>query len=138
MSPDSLNPAQRPSETSATDVRPGGRPATTPEAAAEQFEEVLVRQFVRTMTEHLFESSLSGEGGGWMKGQADAQRDVLTDVLTEHLVESGALRLSDLLLRQWKPTSDEAGQPAPVAPQKMTSRAPQPLPLSTLTNASDD
>ncbi len=62
-----------------------------------------MRQFVTAMTDGLFKGSLSGdEGPGWMKGQQDAQRDVMTDVLTDHLVESGVLRISDLLLRQWQ------------------------------------
>ena len=58
--------------------------------------------------DHLFKSQLSGsEGAGWIKGQADTQRDVLT----KHLVDSGALRLSDLLLRQGKRSSDRANRP---------------------------
>ena len=76
-----------------------------------------MRQFVTTMTDGLFESSLSGdEGPGWMKSQHDTQRDVMTDVLTEHLVESGALRIADLLLRQWQrnavqdPPTDSEGE----------------------------
>ena len=77
--------------------------AKTPEEAARQFEAILVRQFVMVMTDGLFKASLSGDDGpGWMKGQQDTQRDIMTDVLTEHLVESGALRISDLLLRQWQ------------------------------------
>ncbi len=77
--------------------------AKTPEEAARQFETILVRQFVKTMTDGLFKASLSGDDGpGWMKGQQDTQRDIMTNVLTEHLVESGALRISDLLLRQWQ------------------------------------
>ena len=84
----------------AADTRRG---AKTPEEAAKQFEAILVRQFVTAMTDGLFQASLSGEEGpGWMKGQQDMQRDVMTDVLTDHLVESGALRISDLLLRQWQ------------------------------------
>ena len=79
------------------------REAKTPEEAARQFEAILVRQFVTAMTDGLFKASLSGEDGpGWMKGQQDTQRDIMADVLTEHLVESGALRISDLLLRQWQ------------------------------------
>ena len=79
------------------------RKASTPEEAAKQFEAILVRQFVAVMTEGLFKDGLAGDDGpGWMKGQQDVQRDVLTDVLTEHLVESGAMRISDLLVRRWK------------------------------------
>ncbi len=86
------------------------RGAKTPEEAAQQFEAILVRQFVTVMTDGLFKTSLSGdEGPGWMKGQQDAQCDIMTDVLTDHLVESGVLRISDLLLRQWQ--RDEAQDP---------------------------
>ena len=93
--PGSIQPTPRPA-----DAR---RNAKTPEEAARQFEAILVRQFVTAMTDGLFKASLSGEEGpGWMKGQQDTQRDIMTDVLTDHLVESGALRISDLLLRQWR------------------------------------
>ncbi|MEM1116225.1 MAG: peptidoglycan hydrolase [Bacteroidota bacterium] len=68
-----------------------------PEAAAKQFESVLVRQFVEVMTKDLFD----GEGEGMLTGQADLQRDTLTDALTEHLVEAGTLGVADLLLAQW-------------------------------------
>ena len=86
---------------------PGGsdpqRPATSPEEAAKQFEAILVRQFVAAMTDSLFKDGLAGEDApGWMKGQQDTQRDVLTDVLTQHLVESKALRISELLVRRWQ------------------------------------
>ncbi len=85
--------------------------AKTPEEAARQFEAILVRQFVTVMTDGLFKASLSGdEGPGWMKSQQDAQRDIMTDVLTDHLVESGVLRISDLLLRQWQ--RNEAQDPS--------------------------
>lgn len=68
-----------------------------PEAAAAQFEAVLVRQFVEVMTRDLFD----GESEGMLTGQADLQRDTLTDALTDHLVESGTLGIADLLLAQW-------------------------------------
>ena len=90
------------------------RKPATPEEAARQFEAVLVRQFVSTMTKGLFDASLSGEDGpGWMASQQDAQRDIMNDVLTDHLVESGAFRLSDLLLRQWagSRTDDTSTEP---------------------------
>ena len=93
------------------------RPATTPEEAAKQFEEILVRQFVAAMTDGLFKDSLAGEDGpGWMKGQQDTQRDVMTDVLTRHLVESKALRISELLVRRWQGSA--AAEPS-------TERAPE-------------
>ena len=95
------------------------RPAT-PEEAAEQFEELLVRQFVEVMTKGMFDASLAGDDGpGWMNSQRDTQRGVMTDVLTQHLVESGALRLSEMLLRQWRreqPTADDAAA-EPTAPR---------------------
>lgn len=120
MNLDSLPSARRPNEAPSAGVRPSGRPVQpasgrpeTQEEAAKQFEEILARQFVRTMTDQLFKTQLSGEeSAGWMKSQGDAQRDVLTDVLTRHLVESGTLGLSDLLLRQWKPQDDGASEAA--------------------------
>ncbi len=76
--------------------------ARTPEEAAKQFEEILARQFVKTMTDGLFKTSLAGKDApGWMETYQNTQRDVLADELTKHLVQSGTLRLSDLLLRQW-------------------------------------
>ncbi|GIV61752.1 MAG: hypothetical protein KatS3mg044_0618 [Rhodothermaceae bacterium] len=87
---------------------PGPQPTrrpSSPEEAAKQFEEVLVRQFVKTLTDGLFKTGLAGEGGpGWMSSYQQTQRDVLTDVLTKHLVDQGTLRLSDLLTRQWSRT----------------------------------
>ncbi len=86
----------------ATPVQPDNRRPRSKAEAARQFEEVLVRQFVKTMTDGLFKTSLAGEDGpGWMEGYQQTQRDVLTDELTRHLVERGALHLSDQLLRQW-------------------------------------
>ena len=88
-----------------------------PEAAAAQFEAVLVRQFVEVMTKDLFD----GEGEGMLTGQADLQRDTLTDALTDHLVEAGTLGIADLLLAQWErggrlPASEpDAAPPAPEA-----------------------
>ncbi|NNE70163.1 MAG: peptidoglycan hydrolase [Rhodothermales bacterium] len=78
-----------------------------PVAAARQFEEVLVREFVRTMTKDLFSGSLSGEGGaGWVKAQGEAQADALTDAVTNHLVDSGTLGISDMLIRAWSDSPD--------------------------------
>jgi len=90
------------------------RDASTPEEAAKQFEQILVRQFVKAMTDNLFKDNLAGEDGpGWMKGQQDTQRDVMTDVLTQHLVESRALRISDLLVRRWQGISPTDASAAP-------------------------
>lgn len=107
----------------------GGAPdkAKTPEEAAKQFEAVLVRQFVDTMTESLFQS----ESGGAMKTQADAQRDALATALTDELVESGALRFRDLLLRQWgKDGLADAPADAEAAPSDTTVSTPDPRPAS--------
>lgn len=83
--------------------------ATTPEEAARQFEQILVKQLVQSMTSGLFNSPLSGDDGPqWMEAQADLQRDVLNDALADHLVQSGSLRLAELLLRQWNRTSDSS------------------------------
>ena len=87
--------------------------ARTKEEAARQFEEILARQLVASMTQGLFKNSLAGDQApGWVSSQQDTQRDMLTDTLADHLVDSGALRLSDLLLRKWNtgseaPTSHE-------------------------------
>lgn len=73
------------------------------EEVADQFEEILTRQFVDVMTKDLFGKGLSGENGpSWMKGQGDIQRDTLADVLTTHLVDQGTLGISELLQRQWQ------------------------------------
>lgn len=78
-----------------------GAPSDAPEAARE-FERILVRQLVRSMTDSLFKESLGGEGSPqWLEGYADAQREVLNDALARHLIDSGTLRLSDLMMRQW-------------------------------------
>lgn len=91
------------------------RPAS-PEEAAEQFEEVLVRQFVRQMTDGLFDASLTGDGGPqWMNGYSRTQQEALTDALTKHLVESGTLRLKDMLLRQWQPPEEAPAEEAPTS-----------------------
>ena len=70
--------------------------------AARQFEEILVKQLVQAMTDNMFKESLSGEEGPqWMGSYVETQRDVLNEALTEHLIESGTVRLSDLMIRQW-------------------------------------
>jgi flagellar protein FlgJ len=78
------------------------RRTQTPEEAARQFEEILVRQFVGELTKGLFEQGLSGDDGpGWIQSQSQIQRDALNDTLTKYFVDSGTLKLSDHLLRQW-------------------------------------
>lgn len=110
---------------------------STPQEAATQFEEVLVRQFVKVMTKDMFSNSLAGEGGGnWMQGQRDRQRDVLTDMITDRIVEADTLEISETLANEWGETgsmtdgSDSApptqGEPHPTAPSETTD-APRPL-----------
>jgi hypothetical protein len=83
------------------------------------------------MTKDLFKPM---EGGpGWMGSQADMQRDALADVLTQHLVDSGAMRIGDLVRRQWNetPAPAETGAPLPIdAP--LPARPFQSLPPRTL------
>jgi Rod binding domain-containing protein len=101
-------------------------PASPDEAreAAREFESVLVRQFVSEMTKDIFSDSLAGEDGpGWMNSQKEQQRDQLTDMLTDHLVEAGAFKLDDLLLRQWK-RAGLVKDPAEAATQPPTTQPP--------------
>jgi Rod binding domain-containing protein len=113
--------------------RPTAAPAapaapSSAERAADQFEEVLVKQFVQTMTKGLFKPM---EGGpGWMGSQADQQRDALADVLTRHLVDSGAMGIGDLVRRRWE-TPDAAPSAPPVEGLPIdTPIAPRALPAS--------
>lgn len=93
---------------------PQQRRAATPEEAAQQFEEIFLKQFARQMTEGLFEAGLAGdEGPGWMGAYGDMQKDVLADELAAHLSRSGALRISEMMLRQWK---HDAGTGEPTSP----------------------
>lgn len=110
-------------------------PASPDEAreAAREFESVLVRQFVSEMTKDIFSDSLAGEDGpGWMNSQKEQQRDQLTDMLTDHLVEAGAFKLEDLLLRQWK-RAGLVKDSAPPAAQPAAPEQPQP-PAGALTS----
>ncbi|GIV59742.1 peptidoglycan hydrolase [Rhodocaloribacter litoris] len=99
---------------------PGANPRrpSTPEEAARQFEHLLARQLAHAMTDGLFKTGLAGENGpGWMASYQQTQRDVLTDVLAKHLVEQGALRLTDLLTRRW----NLRGATDPAAPETTTN-----------------
>ncbi len=73
--------------------------AETPQQAAEQFEEVLVKQFVQTMTKDLFKP-MDGSPSH-LSAQADMQRDTLNDVLTRQLVANGSFGVARMLERQW-------------------------------------
>lgn len=108
-------------------------PASPDEAreAARAFESVLVRQFVSEMTKDILSDSLAGEDGpGWMNSQKEQQRDQLTDMLTDHLVEAGAFKLEDLLLRQWK-RAGLVQEPAPDAVQRPALEKTPPRPPVT-------
>lgn len=108
------------------------REPETAAEAAQAFEKVLVRQFVKVMTKGMFSTSLTGEGGpGWMESQRGTQRDMMTDLLTDHLVESGALQISEKLTRQW----EAAGQAPVASPLRKPPRQGLPLqnrPLDSL------
>ncbi len=92
----------------------GVRRPHTPEEAAQQFEEILLRQFVQVLTRDLFRESLTGDDApGWLSSYQDTQRDVLTDVLARHLAEQGRLGIAELLLRQWQ----QAGHLSPTNPE---------------------
>lgn len=107
----------------------------SPQEAAKQFEEMLVKQFVKVMTKGLYKSTMSGEDGpSWMKGQRDSQRDILNDILTNHIVDSGVLGIRERMMKQWSPASPvpEKTAPAlaspahtpPLAPVDPSSSAP--------------
>jgi Rod binding domain-containing protein len=72
------------------------------EEAAEQFEQVLVRQLVTTMTDDLFDSPLAGKQSGAMQSQGRLQSDALTDTLTAELVKHDSFGLSELLMKKWR------------------------------------
>lgn len=97
MRVDSIQPNASAGPGRSVDERPDSA-----EEAARQFERVLVKQLVSTMTNELFKESLAGDDApSWMGAYGDIQRDSMTDILADHLVDSGALRLRDLLMRQW-------------------------------------
>ncbi len=75
----------------------------TPEEAARQFEEVLIKQMVHTMTKELFDSKLTGDDAPqWMGAYSDMQSDILTEELAKQLSASGRMGISELLIKQWK------------------------------------
>lgn len=81
---------------------PEDRQPTTPKEAAEQFEQILLKQFVDVMTKGMFKTTLSGDKGpGWMKSQRNTQRDMMADILSNHLAKSGAINLSEHLMQEW-------------------------------------
>ncbi len=102
--------------------------AETPAEAAQQFEEILVRQLVKVMTKDLFDASPSGQDGPqWMQGQRDTQRDLLTDMLTKHLAASDALPVADHLTQQWDEAAPAPDLPIPDAAEKAPTLPPTDL-----------
>jgi Rod binding domain-containing protein len=103
----------------------------TPEEAAEQFEQLLVRQFVDVMTEDMYSSSMAGDGGGnWMSSQRDRQRDVMTDMITEKLAEAGDLQIAETLLQNWGIESPDAGESSEGASGSSLPDLVDPLPTA--------
>lgn len=84
-------------------LRPEGRKPDTPEEAARQFEEVLIKQMLHTMTKDLFDSSITGDDAPqWMGAYGEMQGDILSTELARQLGENGKLGISELLLKQWE------------------------------------
>ena len=82
---------------------PEAKKPQTPEAAAKQFEQVLIKQMVQTMTEGLFDGNLTGDDAPqWMGAYGEMQGDILADELAMQLSRSGRLGISELLIKQWK------------------------------------
>lgn len=97
------------------------RKPQTPEAAAEQFEQILVKQMVHTMTKELFDGSLTGDDAPqWMGAYGDMQSDILAEELAKQLSKSGRMGISELLMKQWRregelPEPDADPSAAPVS-----------------------
>lgn len=84
-------------------VSPEGRKPNTPEEAARQFEQVLVKQMIGEMTEEMFDSSLAGDDAPqWMGSYNDMQSDMLATELAKQLTENGRLGIADMLMKQWE------------------------------------
>ena len=89
----------------------------TPEEAARQFEEVLVKQMVREMTKGIFDNNLTGDDAPqWMGAYSEMQSDVLTTELAKQLTEGGKIGISELLIRQWKRQEAEQEKTSAVNP----------------------
>lgn len=91
----------------AAGLPPEARKPQTPEAAAKQFEQVLIKQMVHTMTKELFDGNLTGDDAPqWMGAYGDMQSDILAEELARQLSDGGRLGISDLLMKQWKRQGD--------------------------------
>lgn len=91
----------------AAGLPPKAKKVRTPEEAAKQFEEVLIKQMVHTMTKDIFKSKLAGDDAPqWMGAYSDMQSDILTEELAKQLSESGRMGISELLIKQWKRDGD--------------------------------
>jgi len=124
-----INPLQQNSSATSPEALGTGRKPTTPQEAAKQFEEILVRQFVKTMTDKLFTSGLSGENGpAWMDSYRDSERDVMTEELSRYLTESGSMNFSDLMLKKWgiSPTPKSTDRAHLAAPQATSNNGESP------------
>ncbi len=87
----------------AADLPQERRKPNSPEEAARQFEEVLIKQMVQSMTKNLFDSSITGDDAPqWMAAYGDMQSDVLSTELAKQLGGSGKLGIAELLLKQWQ------------------------------------
>lgn len=94
--------AKQPPETTSGFMGQKGKQPQTKAEAAQQFEEVLVRQLVQTLTDDLFSSKASGPLSGSTRNQARMQSDALTDVLTQELTQKDTFGISKLLLKKWQ------------------------------------
>lgn len=89
---------------------PADRRPANPQEAAEQFEQILVKQMVETMTKNLFANGLGGEDAPqWLGAYDDMQRDVLATELADQMTRNGKLGIAELLMKQWARQSDAAG-----------------------------
>lgn len=97
---DTIRPTDQPTPRLAMFATEHKRPQTR-EEAAEQFEQVFVRQLVKTFTDDLFKMNMSGMDSGAMRSRTAMQSDILADVLARRLTARDTFNLSELLLKQW-------------------------------------
>lgn len=106
----------------AADLPQESRKPNSPEEAARQFEEVLIKQMVQSMTKNLFDSSITGDDAPqWMAAYGDMQSDVLSTELSKQLGDSGKLGIAELLLKQWQRTGEVEADPDGAQPPDHSS-----------------
>ncbi len=89
-----------------------GKKPQNPEAAARQFEEILVKQMIQTMTKGLFDGGLMGDDAPqWTGAYGEMQSDVLSTELAKQLTAGGKLGIAELLLKQWERQGDVEPSP---------------------------